>query len=306
MSDADQSPQQANCRLAGDPNQHLPPVPAETNPASETNSSEDAACCGAVAEPMDGRPEQSSTVVKKKKIFAGISETAQSMLMTVVIAIFVITFAVQAFRIPSESMERTLLVGDYLLVDKAHYGPAGAFEEFMPYRPIRRGDVIVFHYPVDPSEHFVKRVIGLPGDHIHLEKKRVYVNGKSLDEPYARFHRDSFDAYRDNFPSESGPYRDVTTRWFLQMRHLVHGGELTVPANSYFVLGDNRDDSLDSRYWGFVPRENIIGRPLLIYWSSEIASDDASAPPDGKLFSVRPAFEHWLGVRWWRMLRLVK
>jgi signal peptidase I len=237
------------------------------------------------------------------------TSSAQSLLMTIVIAVFVITFAVQAFQIPSESMERTLLVGDYLLVDKSHYGPSGTLGFLMPYRPIRRGDIVVFHYPVKPSEHFVKRVIGLPGDHVHLERKRVYVNGKPLAEPYVRLRRGSFDGYRDNFPATPGPYDDVTPKWFLQMRMLVHDGELVVPADSYFVLGDNRDNSLDSRYWGLVPRENVIGRPLLIYWSAEAAcgADSAeAAPQDGKLSSLRPVFARWLGIRWRRILHLVE
>ncbi len=237
------------------------------------------------------------------------ASSAQSLLMTIVIALFVITFVVQAFQIPSESMERTLLVGDYLLVDKLHYGPPGMWDVLMPYRPIRRDDIVVFHYPVKPSEHFVKRVIGLPGDRIHLESKRVYVNGQPLTEPYARFRRGSFEEFRDNFPAHPAPYNDVTPNWLRQMHALVHDGELVVPANSYFVLGDNRDNSLDSRYWGFVPRENVIGRPLLIYWSAKTASGEDSteaAPPGGKLFSLRPIFDRWLGIRWRRMLRLVE
>ncbi len=235
--------------------------------------------------------------------------SAQSLLMTIVIAVFVITFVVQAFQIPSESMERTLLVGDYLLVDKLHYGPPGIWDFLMPYRPIRRGDIVVFHYPVKPSEHFVKRVIGLPGDRIHLERKRVYVNGQPLTEPYVRVRRGSFEEFRDNFPAHPAPYNDVTPNWLRQMRALVHDGELVVPANSYFVLGDNRDNSLDSRYWGFVPRENVIGRPLLIYWSAKVPDGEDSAeaaPPGGKLFSLRPIFDRWLGIRWRRMLRLVE
>jgi signal peptidase I len=229
--------------------------------------------------------------------------------MTIVIAVFVITFTVQAFQIPSESMERTLLVGDYLLVDKLHYGPPGIWNFLMPYEPIRRGDIIVFHYPVKPSDHFVKRVIGLPGDRIHLERKRVYVNGTPLNEPYTRFRHGSFEGFRDNFPATPGLYNDVTTSWFLQLRALVHDGELVVPPNSYFVLGDNRDNSLDSRYWGLVPRENIIGRPLVIYWSAKApggAGSAEAAPQDGKLSSLRPVFERWMGIRWRRILRLVE
>lgn len=254
----------------------------------------------------EAQPQPQQTT---RKLPDGWTSSAQSLLITVVIAVFVITFAVQAFQIPSESMERTLLVGDYLLVDKLHYGPVGIWDFLLPYRPIRRGDIVVFRYPVKPSDHFVKRVIGLPGDRIHLERKRVYVNGKPLTEPYVHLRRGSFEEFRDNFPASPGPFTDVTASWFLQMRALVRDGELVVPANSYFVLGDNRDNSLDSRYWGFVPRENVIGRPLLIYWSAEGAggADSAeAAPQDGKLSSLRPVFARWLGIRWRRILRLVE
>ena len=250
--------------------------------------------------------------------------SAQSLLMTIVIAVFVITFVVQAFQIPSESMERTLLVGDYLLVDKLHYGPPGVWDSLMPYEPVRRGDIVVFRYPVRPAEHFVKRVIGLPGDRIHLENKRVYVNDQPLTEPYVHLRRGSYEEFRDNFPANPAPYTDVTASWLRQMRTLVRGGELVIPPNSYFVLGDNRDNSLDSRYWGFVPRENVIGRPLLIYWSAQAARgadyaspqhannwragdpDAEAAPQNDKLFFLRPVFERWLGIRWRRIFRLVE
>ena len=155
--------------------------------------------------------------------------SAQSLLMTIVIAVFVITFVVQAFQIPSESMERTLLVGDYLLVDKLHYGPPGVWGSLMPYEPIRRGDIIVFRYPVRPTEHFVKRVIGLPGDRIHLENKRVYVNDQPLTEPYVHLHRASYEEFRDNFPANPAAYTDVTASWLRQMRTAVRGGELVIP-----------------------------------------------------------------------------
>ena len=128
--------------------------------------------------------------------------SVQSLLSTVVIAIFVITFAVQAFQIPSESMENTLLIGDYLLVDKLRYGNRkdGFWEYLMPYRPVRRGDVIVFHYPVNPSEHFVKRVVGVPGDRIRLVNRELFVNGVSQHEVYVRYSSSLHDVFRDEFP----------------------------------------------------------------------------------------------------------
>src|ERR1039457_5469876 len=124
----------------------------------------------------------------------------QSLLGTVVIAVFVITFIVQAFQIPSPSMENTLVIGDYLLVNKLCYGGGSLGDYFMPYRRVRRGDIVVFHYPVNPALHFVKRVIGVPGDRVRLVNKQVFVNGVPLKEPYAHFTRPANDLFRDNFP----------------------------------------------------------------------------------------------------------
>jgi signal peptidase I len=232
----------------------------------------------------------------------------QSLLGTVVIAVFVITFVVQAFQIPSESMETTLLIGDYLLVDKLCYGGGGLTDFLLPYRKIRRGDIIVFHYPVHPSQHFVKRVVGIPGDRIRLVNKKVYVNGVPLNEPYVRYTKFELDPFRDDFPRTDLLPMGLEGGWWLQMRKLVDNGQLIVPEGHYFVLGDNRDDSLDSRYWGFVPRENIIGRPLLIYWSVRSSDNDipASPSPGDKLYHLAYAVTHVFQItRWDRTFRLV-
>jgi signal peptidase I len=237
----------------------------------------------------------------------GLSDSLQSLLGTVVIAVFVITFIVQAFQIPSPSMENTLLVGDYLLVNKLCYGGGGLADHFMPYRRVRRGDIVVFHYPVDPAQHFVKRVIGVPGDRVRLVNKQVLVNGVPLKEPYAHFDRPADDLFRDNFPRLdvfSGP----TPEWWVQLRKLVDDGQLIVPEGHYFVMGDNRDNSYDSRYWGFVPQANIIGRPLVIYWSVRGAEGDVTAPSSvsDKLYHFAYAVTHVLQItRWNRTLRLV-
>jgi len=233
----------------------------------------------------------------------------QSLAVTVVIAVFVITFLVQAFQIPSESMENTLLIGDYLLVDKVHYGNGGHWGELLPYSDIGRGDIIVFRYPVHPSQHFVKRVIAVPGDRLRLLNKRVWVNGTPVNESYAVYKSRLHDVFRDDFPASDFINVNVDPRWWLQMRRLVQGGELLLPANQYFVLGDNRDESLDSRYWGFVPRENIIGRPLLIYWSVEAPENAASlsAKADDKLSRFAYVLTHiFQETRWNRTFRLVK
>ncbi len=232
----------------------------------------------------------------------------QSLLATVVIAVFVITFVVQAFQIPSESMENTLLIGDYLLVDKLRYGGDRPWEVFMPYRPIRRGDIIVFRYPINPVQHFVKRVVGLPGDHVRLINRQVYVNGIPLREPYVRYNSVPRDVFRDDFPRLNVPVPGLEGDWWLEMRKLVEDGQLIVPEGHYFVLGDNRDDSKDSRYWGFVPRENIVGRPLLIYWSIRTAEPDmASSPsPGDRLFHLAYSVSHLFQMtRWDRTFRLV-
>lgn len=232
--------------------------------------------------------------------------TLQSFVGTIVIAIFVITFTVQAFQIPSESMEKTLLIGDYLLVDKAHYGHSHLWSWLMPYRPIRHQDIIVFRYPVNPHQHFVKRVVAIPGDHVRLINKHVYVDGVRQDDAYATFNWAWRDRFRDNFP-DGGVYGErISAKWYSQMQKLMEDGELIVPEGSYFVLGDNRDDSYDSRYWGFVPAENVVGRPLVIYWSMDrgdaaVASGLPSDKLSNLMLNVTQTFN---SLRWHRMLHI--
>ncbi len=232
----------------------------------------------------------------------------QSLLTTIVIAVFVIAFVVQAFQIPSESMENTLLIGDYLLVEKLRYGGATTWNHLMPYRPVHRGDIIVFRYPLNPTQHFVKRVVGVPGDRVRLINRQVYVNGTALRENYVIHSSPAHDAFRDEFPRLNLPVPGLEGTWWLQMKKLVEDGELIVPEGNYFVLGDNRDESSDSRYWGFVPRENIIGRPLLIYWSLRSIDEDmqvASTPGD-KLYHFAYVVSHLFRItRWDRTFRLV-
>ncbi|HEV2697580.1 MAG TPA: signal peptidase I [Terriglobales bacterium] len=235
-------------------------------------------------------------------------ESMQSLLGTVVIAVFVVTFIVQAFQIPSESMENTLLIGDYLLVDKLHFGGGGFWGHLLPYEPVKRGDIVVFHYPVHPVEHFVKRVVAIPGDRLRLINRRVYVNGSPVAEPYVHYSR-PHDPFRDEFPRLDVAFvPSLNGSWLLQMKKLTEDNQLIVPQGNYFVMGDNRDDSLDSRYWGFVPRENIVGRPLVIYWS--MRNPD---PPPGpvtagdKLYRLFYALSHIMQItRWDRTLRLVR
>jgi signal peptidase I len=232
----------------------------------------------------------------------------QSLLATVVIAVFVITYVVQAFQIPSPSMENTLLTGDYLLVDKLCYGGSGISNYIIPYRPIRRGDIIVFHYPVNPSQHFVKRVVGVPGDRIRLVNKRVFVDGVALAEPYVRHIKPERNPFRDDFPRLDVLDPGINADWWVQMPKLVEDGQLIVPEGHYFAMGDNRDDSSDSRYWGFVPRENIIGRPLVIYWSIRDPDNDLPFPASvgDKLYHFAYAVTHFFQItRWDRTFRVV-
>ena len=224
---------------------------------------------------------------------------------TVVLAVFVITFLAQAFQIPSESMENTLLIGDYLLVDKVHYGEGGLWNWLMPYSPIHRGDIIVFRYPVHPQQHFVKRVVGVPGDRVHLFRGRVFVNGKALEDSTFAIHKSlQFDSYRDNFPSGNYISPEVNSSWWVEMHNVLHNGEIIVPPGHFFVMGDNRDESLDSRYWGFVPRANIIGRPFLIYWSVQ---REETAASDGRLERLLYTLVHLPeDARWDRTFHLVR
>ncbi|HTD25124.1 MAG TPA: signal peptidase I [Terriglobales bacterium] len=246
-------------------------------------------------------PQHSTRPRKQQESWLGL---LQSLLVVVVIALFVVTFLIQAFQIPSGSMENTLLVGDYVMVDKVRFGEGGIWNNVLPYSPIWHGDIIVFKYPINPSLHYVKRVIGLPGDRVRMENKNVWVNGKLLHEGYTIYQTGG----RGSFPSDS-LYEHTNGSWTTQLPNFVRGDELVVPPGSYFVLGDNRDDSEDSRFWGFVPRENIEGRPWLVYFSfaaSPVGTEEAQAA-DGKLagliFTVRHLWEY---VRWNRVMRLVQ
>ena len=204
-------------------------------------------------------------------------DTFESLVVTVILAIFGTTFVVQAFKIPTGSMENTLLIGDHLLVNKFifAYHQQDFLDRLLPYRTIRRGNIIVFKFPPtedqsEPGEHFVKRVIGLPGDHIRIFHRQVFVNGQPLNEPYVRHAYPDELRPGDDFPPPDSEYlQGATATWSAEISNYVQNGELVVPPGKYFVMGDNREQSWDSRFWGFVPRELITGQPLLIYWSYE-------------------------------------
>ena len=205
------------------------------------------------------------------------STIVESFLVTILLALFGTTFIVQAFKIPSQSMEPTLLVGDHLLVNKFVFEGQGAwYEKLLPYRPIRHGDIVVFKFPYDDHPNYVKRVIGIPGDHIRIVNEQVFVNGNKLSEPYIVRDPSAEDPFIANYPPASNYSTGIGLRpeWAQQISNYVSDGEIVVPPDQYFVMGDNRDRSWDSRYWGFVDRDAIMGRPILIYWSVEATSDD--------------------------------
>jgi len=245
---------------------------------------------------------------RKVVLFPGVMEIARSLLVVLVVALFILTFIAQPFRIPSESMERTLLVGDFLLVNKIALAPAGSWGWLLPYHTIERGDVVVFHFPPDPPEHVVKRVIGLPGDHVHLENGLAWVNGEPLDEPWVVFEPAYPDDFRDSFPTQLYTDPGVDAHWWMQMRTDVREGDLVVPPDSYFVLGDNRNFSRDSRYWGFVPRENIVGRPFLIYFSlREPSATDVEQASDDRLGQKNDLWDRIVDfARWNRIIRVIR
>lgn len=241
-----------------------------------------------------------------------ISEYLESLLVTVILALFGTSFIVQAFKIPSPSMERTLLVGDHLLVNKFIFGGTGAwYDRFLPYRPLQRGDIIVFKYPYADHQHFVKRVIGLPGDRLKLVDQEIYINGKLLNEPYVVHDPAAIgDPLNSYFPP---PARLMITsqmlpEWVQELPKHVQGDEIVVPPGKYFAMGDNRDRSSDSRYWGFVDRGAIMGRPFLIYWSVDATTADYAKETTfwSRLTSVFDTLVHLPArTRWSRMLHTV-
>jgi signal peptidase I len=221
-----------------------------------------------------------------------IREYFESIVIAVILALFVRTWVVQAFKIPTGSMENNLLIGDHLLVNKFVFGPelSGFERAVLPMRDIRRGDIVVFKYPDEPERDFIKRVIGLPGETVELRNKKVFVNGAGLDEPYVHFLEAS------HMAAEVTSF-DVRERY----------GPVTVPQGQYFVMGDNRDNSQDSRYWGFLPRHYVKGKALVIYWSYD-AGVDALAE-SGAAATVRQVFStvthFFTRTRWERLLHQI-
>ena len=216
-----------------------------------------------------------STEPPRKRRSDGAWETVRSLLIVLVGVFCIRTFVGEATMIPTGSMRKTILIGDHVFLDKLLYGPSVPYTSWRLPRvaDIKRGDIVAFRYPKNPSEMFVKRVIGEGGDVIRIVDKRVYLNGKPLEEPYA-WHSDSeIFPLRDNFPPPVNEIESLPESWGLdpiwasQMPEYIESGGLRVPKGFLFVMGDNRDDSSDSRFWGFVPLKNVTGEPLFVYWS---------------------------------------
>jgi signal peptidase I len=236
-------------------------------------------------------------------------EFIASMASILVVGLFIITFCLQAFEIPSSSMENTLLIGDHVFVDRVTPAPKTNWFPIIPYRDVHRDDIIVFLSPAEPGLFVVKRIIGVPGDRIHLQDGVVYRNGEAVNEPFVIHSRGDYNPYRDNFPTIAPMETSgVTPEWQLTMGEYIKNGELVVPSNRYFAMGDNRDVSYDSRWWGFIPRENVVGRPMFIYWSFETpANQYMKTSWSDRIKFIFTVITHFFSeTRWNRMFHLVK
>lgn len=248
-------------------------------------------------------PQQEQHDQPRETIFQGFASTCS----VLAVGLFIVGFLFQNFVIPSSSMASTLLVGDHVMVDRQSVAPATNWIPFMHYRDVRRGDVVVFYKPTEQpnGEHpfFVKRVIGIPGDRIHLRNGVVYLNGVAQHEPEITLSSSSpYDAYINDFPLVSPSTEPgVTAEWSVMLPSHIRDGDLVVPPGKYFVMGDNRNNSLDSRYWGFVPRQNIIGRPLFVYWSIVIPESGADEVPlTQQAGTTLHEFTHFFADTRWR------
>ena len=278
------------------------------------------------AEPSAAQEEQAETPL----------EALASICSVFVVALFVMGLVFQNFEIPSASMEKTLLIGDHVVVDRTTLAPTTRWAPFVHYRPVHRGDVIVFLKPHTevPDMILVKRAIGIPGDHIHLRQGVVYLNGVAQNEPYAQQpNQFSYVSYRDDFPSDiaglsrqasedlagRGDCQDKacieqeaidnrTITWTDELPGFIQGDDLVVPPGSVFAMGDNRTESLDGRFWGFVPQENILGRPLFVYWSFETPADqeDKTSMADRISFMGHVLLHIFDETRWKRTFHVIR
>jgi signal peptidase I len=248
-------------------------------------------------------------------------EALASICSVLVVGLFIMGFIFQNFVIPSGSMEKTLLIGDHVLVDRITLAPATSWAPFVHYRPVQRGDIIVFlkPNPETPDLILVKRAIGIPGDRIHLRHGVVYLNGVAQNEPYAAMptengnFEDAYQAYRDDFPSDVAGISQAATQnhaasWAVELPTHIEGDDIVVPPGKVFAMGDNRTESLDSRFWGFVPMENIMGRPMFVYWSFQTPADqeDKTGLGDRLAFMTHVVTHFFSGTRWSRTFHIVR
>jgi signal peptidase I len=230
------------------------------------------------ADPAKPAAEQDETPDAKPDFAEKTRSFIAEWTVTILLLVFGTATLLQAFVVPTSSMENTVLIGDHMIVDKLAFSPHSSLGSFLlPYTDVKRGDVIVFKYPVNPKENYVKRVVGVPGDRIHLVNRDLYLNGHKPVEPYVVHKIEYPNDYRDNFPL-APPDGLVLERGMEMLQANVKNGELVVPEGYYFAMGDNRDNSLDSRYWGLVPRENIVGKPAVIFWSYDATTAALTDP----------------------------
>lgn len=227
--------------------------------------------------------------------------------VTILLLVFGTATLLQAFVVPTSSMEDTVLIGDHMIVDKLAFSPhSGYAGHLLPYTDVKRGDIIVFKYPVNPKENYVKRVIGVPGDRIHLSNRELYLNGRKMSEPYVVHKIPYPNEYRDNFPL-APPDGLVLERGMEMLQTNVQNGELVVPPGHFYAMGDNRDNSLDSRYWGLVPRENIVGKPVIVFWSYDASTEALTDPNFISLDHLLDIATHFISkTRWRRTFLLVR
>lgn len=239
-------------------------------------------------------------------------EFLASLAAVLVTGLFIITFVVQAFEIPSSSMEETLLIGDHVFVNRIQFAPKTSWVgPLLPYREVHRGDIVVFLHPDAAylGTYVVKRIMGVPGDRIHLRNGEVYRNGEKLNEPYILHDKDEpFDPYRNNFPAVPATDPNISQRWADDLPSHIRDGDLVVPAEHFFAMGDHRDVSLDSRYWGFIPQENVIGRPMFIYWSFETPAGQYTKTGIAERvgFLAHVVLHFFDETRWRRTLKVVR
>jgi signal peptidase I len=226
--------------------------------------------------------------------------------VTILLLVFGTSTLLQAFVVPTGSMEDTVLIGDHMIVDKMAFAPPGPISKYiLPYTPIKRGDIIVFKYPPNVRETYIKRVVGVPGDRIKLENKDLILNGVKVVEPYVVHKTPYLDSYRDNFPTD--PNLMLNDQAHQMLSRNVKDGELVVPPGNFFAMGDNRDNSADSRYWGFVPRENIVGKPVIIFWSYDAPTERLADPNLISLDHLLDLAQNFFSkTRWNRTFMLIR